>query len=396
MEDSIEEKQQFLRSEILDKGYDPNQFGAFLVSKKGEDGADLTIWSIAELQQVVGEFIASIGDTSPEVQNLEQNQIEETQETENQVENQPQNEQIEQKIEAPKEQQPHKDFTKVKGKISEKTELGKFDEVTINVSSPEKVEGGLFSKSYVTYLVTTIQLNTSVRKRYSDFEWLSTVLTNNYIGSLIHPIPKKNYGSRFNEAFVSKRMQTLEKFLKSLTQDPLIRNSQILYDFLTISSDEEFTKKKAEYTKMKPPTGISKMKSIDGVLNVGIAQEKEILLTNIKDNATINETLLKKLNTSYKALKGEIAIVSSRLNEISDIWNQLFQNCTKYADNTYVTESYKYMSNFSKELGENLKKQASLISIDIREYFKFLKREFRVMKEFSLRVENDKSAGKIR
>ena len=50
------------------------------------------------------------------------------------------------------------------------------------------------------------------------------------------------------------------------------------------------------------------------------------------------------------------------------------------------------MSNFSKELGENLKKQ----SIDIREYFKFLKREFRVMKEFSLLVENDKSAGKIR
>ena len=191
-------------------------------------------------------------------------------------------------------------------------------------------------------------------------------------------------------------MRTLEKFLKSLTQDPLIRNSQILYDFLTIGSDEEFTKKKNEYTKMKPPTGISEMKSIDGVLNVGIAQEKEILLTNIKDNATINETLLKKLNTSYKALKGEIAIVSSRLNEISDIWNQLFQNCTKYADNTYVTESYKYMSNFSKELGENLKKQASLISIDIREYFKFLKREFRVMKEFSLRVENDKSAGKIR
>ena len=49
------------------------------------------------------------------------------------------------------------------------------------------------------------------------------------------------------------------------------------------------------------------------------------------------------------------------------------------------------MSNFSKDLSENLKKQASLINIDIREYFKFLKREFRVMKEFSLRVENDKN-----
>ena len=120
---------------------------------------------------------------------------------------------------------------------------------------------------------------------------------------------------------MSKRMRTLENFLKSLTQAPLIRNSRILYDFLTIGSDEEFNKKKSEYTKMKPPTGISEMKSIDGLLNVGIAQEKEIMLTNIKDNATINETLLKKLNTLYKSLNGEIAIVSSRLNEISDTWN---------------------------------------------------------------------------
>lgn len=396
MEDSIEEKQQFLRTEILEKGYDPNQFAQFLVSVKGEDGANLSAWTIAELQQVVVLFTSSQAAVNVPVPNEgsdnnevpEQNQVEEQQDNTN-TENQPQNEEEQ---EPPKqEQQPHKDYNRIKGKVSEKTELGKFDEVTITVSSPEKIEGGLFSKSYVTYLVTTIQLNTSVRKRYSDFEWLSTVLTNNYLGSLIHPIPRKNYGNRFNEAFVSKRMRTLEKFLKSLTQDPLIRNSQILYDFLTIGNDEEFNKKKNEYTKMKPPTGISEMKSLDGLLNVGISQDKEIVLTNIKDNATINETLLKKLNTSYKALNGEFAIVSNRLTEISEIWNQLFQNCGKYADNTYVTESYKYMSIFSKDLSENLKKQASLINIDIREYFKFLKREFRVMKEFSLRVENDKS-----
>ena len=103
------------------------------------------------------------------------------------------------------------------------------------------------------------------------------------------------------------------------------------------------------------------MNILVGLLNVGISQDKEILLTNIKDNATINETLLKKLNTSYKALNTEFAVVSTRLMEISETWNQLFQNCVKYADNTYVTESYKYMSNFSKDLSENLKKQASLI-----------------------------------
>lgn len=52
MEDSIEEKQQFLRTEILEQGYDPNEFLSFLVNIKGENGADLSIWPISELQQV--------------------------------------------------------------------------------------------------------------------------------------------------------------------------------------------------------------------------------------------------------------------------------------------------------------------------------------------------------
>lgn len=52
MEDSIEEKQQFLRTEILEQGYDPNEFLSFLVSVKGENGADLSIWSVQELQEV--------------------------------------------------------------------------------------------------------------------------------------------------------------------------------------------------------------------------------------------------------------------------------------------------------------------------------------------------------
>ena len=112
-----------------------------------------------------------------------------------------------------------------------------------NIYRPEKVEGGLFTKSYVTYLVTTQPLNISVRKRYSDFEWLSSTLTTYYLGTIIPPIPKKNFTSRFNEAYISKRMRTLEKFLKSLVQDPLIRNSQILYDFLIIVDEDEFTKR---------------------------------------------------------------------------------------------------------------------------------------------------------
>ena len=58
----------------------------------------------------------------------------------------------------------------------------KMNVLKIVISSPEKVEGGLFSSAYVTYLVTTHPLNYVVRRRYSDFEWLRKILFSLYPG----------------------------------------------------------------------------------------------------------------------------------------------------------------------------------------------------------------------
>ena len=54
---SQEEKQNFLRETILEKGYDTNQFVQFLIDKKGENGADVSVWTMDDLKIVVKEFI---------------------------------------------------------------------------------------------------------------------------------------------------------------------------------------------------------------------------------------------------------------------------------------------------------------------------------------------------
>ena len=54
---SVEERQTFLRENILDKGYDPNSFVKFLTDKRGEDAADVANWTMADLKIVVKEFI---------------------------------------------------------------------------------------------------------------------------------------------------------------------------------------------------------------------------------------------------------------------------------------------------------------------------------------------------
>ena len=53
---AIEEKQEYLRQNILEKGYDANLFADYLITKKGEDGADIGSWSMEDLRNVVQEF----------------------------------------------------------------------------------------------------------------------------------------------------------------------------------------------------------------------------------------------------------------------------------------------------------------------------------------------------
>ena len=58
MEETLRQKQLFLRENILDKGYSTDDFMDLLHSKKGEEGLDLNNWTMRELSLVVKEFIS--------------------------------------------------------------------------------------------------------------------------------------------------------------------------------------------------------------------------------------------------------------------------------------------------------------------------------------------------
>ena len=274
--ENIEEKQNYLRENVLEKGYDPNVFMEFLVLKKGEEAADLNAWTFDEIKSTVQEFTTNFQPQNPisaEVPVPEENTGEEQNSVPVDEQPQPENPQ---EGEVPVDdngnqlvRKPTEPYTQhLPCAKTEETEISKCDNLTITLSFPEKVEGGIFSKSYVTYLVTTMPFDYKVRKRYSDFEWLRSILQTIYIGSVIPPIPRKNYGDRFNELFISKRMRFLEKFMQGLAVDPLIRNSQILYDFLTTENEQEWNTKKANYNKLRAPVKLNEIKTITGEMKL--------------------------------------------------------------------------------------------------------------------------------
>jgi len=89
----------------------------------------------------------------------------------------------------------------------------KKNNIEITISFPEKIDKGIFTKSFTSYLVETLPFKFQVRKRFSDFEWLQNILNTQFSNYVIPSIPHKNYGDRFTEALILKRTRMLKKFL---------------------------------------------------------------------------------------------------------------------------------------------------------------------------------------
>ena len=473
MEDaSNEEKQNFLREKILEKGYDTNQFVQFLTDKKGEDGADVANWSMRDLKQVVREFISLnggsleeepvkpepkkatkkismfdvMGDTKPkpQVQNPQPKpQVQNPQpKPESKPQSQPQqkqsmaelftkssnisNTQKQNNTEQKKTEEEKKNNSNISnanptpttnnvtinnnnltssdveyGIISkeicqckpvESTALSKCDNLKINVTDPEKKDNGFFSKAYVTYLISVLPVLYKVRRRYSDFSWLRTALQAHFPANVIPPIPKKSkLGSeKFADSFILKRARGLEKFLNYLSTDPIIKNSQIFYDFLYIGAETDFNSKKKVYEKNKPLTEVKEFRAVGEKTNCFISAEKEGYLENIKDFININVNILKKLNYSFKQLFEEMNTVINRMEEISQIWDQMARASDKYFDNNTTCESNKQLSNLFKTWSKTLREQNIVINVDIREHFKYIRKNLYSIKELANSVDTYK------
>jgi len=116
--------------------------------------------------------------------------------------------------------------------------------IVIELSDPKNhIEA---SKKYTDYLVTTkttLPIFTckefSVRRRFSDFEWLRTKLEQKLRISP-PPLPDKAWKRQipfmkdtlFDDAFIEERRKSLDQFINKLSEHPLVQTEKIWVSFL--------------------------------------------------------------------------------------------------------------------------------------------------------------------
>ena len=391
--EDLEQKHQFLLSEIINKNYDSNNFINYCLKKK-ENGDDLSNWTLEELKQCVSEFQLDQENKNISNQNkssmknfLFSNNNSKLNNLNNPTPNYLQsiNENIQNsnfgsqndfysQNENTSNIQPvyNKD---IECKVLEKTELNN-KKITIEIKNPKTMTSSILSSSYTLYEVHTKEMNWIVYRRYSDFVWLRAMLRKFYPRHLVPPLPGKKMGTRrFDSDFIEKRMKFLKKFMDDVISVESFKACEALIGFLKFNDREQFDRKIKEMNAIVNTGYIQDMKTLTGKIHVFDAQDNEKYYTNIHNYFKLQIQIYNRLNYNMKNYYRNIVFACKNLEEIQNDFDVLEKLNSKVQMKPEVTKTYEELSIFFKNWGRILSNENEIIKEKIREFFKYQKME---------------------
>ena len=216
-EEKLEIKKQFLTEQIINLGYNTNDFLNFCLNKK-ENGDDLINWQMDELKQCVKDFQYEIqkqkekqNETSQKAStsmknflfaNISQNNNIKNNQNQNFLQSSQINQRINENIQnvnIGSQPDNYNNYSgpkiykkEIKCKILEKSELNS-KKITVKIQNPKQMNTSLLSSSYTAYEVFIKEMNWYVSRRYSDFDWLRNTLKKLFPRHLVPPFLEKKW-----------------------------------------------------------------------------------------------------------------------------------------------------------------------------------------------------------
>jgi len=371
-ENDINRKKDLLQNEILDKNYDKTKFVNFCLSKK-ENGDDLNEYTYEELLSFVHEFVSSQKSSSKE----DKKEDDKTK-TEN----------VEKKEEILNIEEDKNFITKtIKCKKLVSTELNGKD-VKVIVSNPVVVEGGMFGKSYIKFLVTTQPFEWKVERKFTDFDTLRKLIQKFYPGFYVPPLPiKKTSNKKFTESFIQKRMTLLNHFINSVVQSESFKSFEFLHAFLSYNDRKKFDSIFKEYQTTTPSPYIEEYKTLDGIISISLDEKNEPYFKTVNKYFNSQENILDKLNDNLKTLNQSMTMICQLIEEIKKNFEALQALNSTSKMNPTITKAYEEIGGFFKNWGNVLSKQRLLIKGHIKDFFKFVNLEGKAYSELIIKRE---------
>ncbi|XP_041466955.1 sorting nexin-33-like isoform X2 [Lytechinus variegatus] len=139
------------------------------------------------------------------------------------------------------------------------------DKYTCEIKNPKKESKLKGMKSFIAYQVTPSNTGIRVSRRYKHFDWLYERLAEKFTLIIVPPLPDKQVTGRYEEAFIEKRMDQLQRWMNRMTAHPVIGPSDVMMHFISCTDEKLWKqgKRKAEkdeylgaafYQNIEPPS----------------------------------------------------------------------------------------------------------------------------------------------
>ena len=265
--------------------------------------------------------------------------------------------------------------------------------LNIKIIEPKKEKGSLFSKDQITFQIVTEELNSKVKRNYSDFEWYKNQLNLRYPFILVPPLIKDAFYSNINLSFFSKkkneennieeqenlnmRIRYLNKFMNGILRKKILRTSPITYEFLVLEQkDFEKYKKNLDSNPYKLNIYLRNFKTIKGEIKVSLNKDKAIYVNNLLRIITPTTDLYSKLKNSLNSFINDFNIISTHMKEISIIYEKLLNQSKDIKQSIEIQKLYSDLNNLFSIWSSSYLTQSKFFKNEFSEYFNYMNMEY--------------------
>lgn len=232
----------------------------------------------------------------------------------------------------------------------------------ITVENPVLITSGwLGSSSYYIYTIVTRVSGKifTVKRRFSDLDWMHYQLVSKYKGFIIPSRPDKKLIKNTDEKFVEERRLQMEKYLNIIAKHPIL-GSSIAFKIFTQTANEKFDKEKA---KAEAVEEYQEYRSLEDAVDkvFALVQNKfQIIFSQkivpfSKEMSEIEEKLI-KLEAPIQTLSGSFSH-----------WSQISIESNKIVSSMKLSNEFSNFLNNFKALVRSNSQDLTRLSLEVKE-----------------------------
>ena len=167
------------------------------------------------------------------------------------------------------------------------------------------------------------------------------------------------------------KMRDYKRFINAILENPLLRSSEIVEEFIT-KEQNEFNILKLKYKNLHKVVKMENFVSLTGELDATFYQKNFNLSVKYQKILEKKRNLFVSLNNSIKDVANQLENLNTKINNLAEIFQDI---SLLYKDNNENIDFFSNFGNYCKSLSNIYSMEKTFLKIEVKEFFKYLRLE---------------------